>query len=86
MNRNKQIDVALTLYTEEAHRLESLAAGIGSHTDGGCSRMLGEVAAYKCGRSGSIPAWLEPYMAEAAHRMDPEYTTYLRLKKKFEKF
>lgn len=89
MKRNQQIDkhidAALGLYAAEAKSREYDAGCAGQMSDGGCSRMLGEIDAYNCGRKGTIPKWLEPYMTKVVRQNDPEYETYLRLQKKFGK-
>lgn len=85
MTSKQIIDSALNLYHNEARQCESDAGHSGSFTDGGCSRMLGLIAAYNCGRNNQIPDWLEPYIVEANNLLDPEYQTYIRLQKKFGK-
>lgn len=48
--------------------------------------LLTQVKFYEYGQRGVIPAEWKEYENEARRESDPEYETYLRLKKKYENF
>lgn len=79
------IDGAMALCAAHAMELASNAAHDGAMHDGGASRLRELMTAYRAGMEGRVPTFLEPYMAEAEHRADPEYSEFLRLQSKFGK-
>jgi hypothetical protein len=79
-----EIQTALNLYRVEALQRREDAGHSGAHDDGGCGNMLRLADAYCDGRDNKAPTFLKEYLREARKQTDPEYQTFLALKKKFE--
>lgn len=56
----------------------------GEMSDGGASALEAEVAAFFCGYKNVFPAKWNKEIKTMEKLLDPEYQTYLELKKKFE--
>ena len=85
MPNQETIFKALVRYRRAAN-LARENAGFGGHMhDGGASVMHSRADAYEAGLHGTIPDFLADYVKEAEQAEDPEYATFLRLKKKFDK-
>ena len=71
-------------HLDKEAELARIEAGMnGSFGDGGASRILDEISAYRAGREGKLPTfWVEKYN-QFTNTLDPEYKEFLRLQKKF---
>lgn len=68
----------------KANTLREDAGYNGEQTDGGASALIQQVEIYEAAMSKTIPdCWRKDY-ADFVKQIDPEYTKYLELKKKFE--
>jgi len=73
----------LEFLLDKAKELEDIAGYSGSHHDGGARELRNQVEVYISGQYGEIPEVWEKYHQEFKTTKDPEYDTYLRLKRKF---
>lgn len=69
---------------DEACRRSTNAAYNGDFDDGGASRLLEIADAWEDGLNQRIPKKFQSFYEEAMKEQDPEYYTFLMLKKKFE--
>lgn len=82
-HRVKQImEKIFTIITQEANKRRG--TGCSGRTDDVDAVLLEtQVRFYKLGMEGQLPAEWQSYFDQATREEDPEYATYLRLKKKF---
>lgn len=78
-------DTAVLLYSliEEAAMLEENAGYSGAMNDGGCGRMIENVEMFVHGWFKSIPREWSSRLTKLAHKNDPDWQEYQRLRKKF---
>lgn len=69
---------------EKADDLENIAAQSGAMHDGGAKHLRDLIDLYRSAINGEIPDIWKEYQKEFEKLNDPEYQTYLKLKKKFE--
>lgn len=78
------MDDVIALIEKEADLRQENAAQGGSYNDGGASVLRDQVKFYRYGRSGIFPPEWKMYNDKAVKQADPEWGTYLKLKRKFE--
>ena len=69
---------------KKAHQLKEDAGYVGRMDDGGAGRLEDQVKFYQYGVTGEFPSEWIYYRKEFEKENDPQYKTYLELKKKFE--
>lgn len=79
------MDRVIKIYREDAEAVGKSAAFDGGWGDGGRQDMLDRVEAYEAGLNQTLPDFLKDlYMEHYRKEMDPDYITYLQLRKKYE--
>jgi len=79
-----QLPLIAAMIKNEAHNKREDAIFSGAMHDNGASGIINELEFYEAGVSGEIPKKWEKYVKELDNIADPDYETYLKLKKKFE--
>lgn len=79
----RSLSLFLDFLVKQANTKRISAAFDGSRDDGGCAALLSEVAAYRAGAEGKIPAIWESHRRAFNRQFDPEYQQYLELKNRF---
>jgi hypothetical protein len=83
MSRDEMIKFAQFI-RDKGENLKLDAVMGGEYSDGGGGRIIAEADAFLAGLAGHLPPeWIKRYMKEYIKVNDPEYSTFLRLKKKF---
>lgn len=80
---SKIVQTALAVCRAHADKLAGDASFSGCMHDNGASRLHELVEAYRAGMTGTVPAFLAPFIREARHQADPEFSEYQRLRRKF---
>lgn len=79
----KELRFLAEFVRRRGQQIQQDAAHGGSISDGGGGALINEVNAFLAGLDGRVPASWAVFAKEAGREADPEYQTYLRLKKRF---
>ena len=79
----KQLADFIAYVNRVAHNVREDAGYAGSWSDNGASRLESDVKTWHAGLEGKIPESLKGYWVEFERSLDPEYSKFLELKKKF---
>lgn len=83
--RKALIEAVIAKVLAEAHERAETAGYSGEFGDRGAHVMRVQVEFYRHGMAGTIPSEWQKHHRDAENQADPEFTTYMRLKDKFEK-
>lgn len=82
-DENAALHNMFLLIEADAVEKETSAAYDGQRGDNGASKLREQVKFFKAGQIGNVPSVWQKYYVNAKHKLDPEWTEFQRLQKKF---